>query len=38
LHLDLANALYGAMLQLLDQTFTCGDADDRSAYMPLRSN
>lgn len=31
--LDLANALYGAMLQLLDQTFTCRDADDRSAYM-----
>lgn len=31
--LDLANALYGAMLQLLDQTFTCEDADDRSAFM-----
>jgi hypothetical protein len=31
--LDLGNALYGAMLQLLDQTFTCADADDRSAMM-----
>lgn len=32
-YLDLANALYGAMLQLLDQTFTCHDAEDRKAYM-----
>ena len=31
--LDLANALYGTMLQLLDQTFTCGDAAHRSAMM-----
>lgn len=32
-YLDLANALCGAMLQLLDQTFTCHDAEDRKAYM-----
>ena len=32
-YLDLGNALYGTMLQLLDQTFTCADADDRSAMM-----
>lgn len=31
--LDLANALYGAMLQLLDQTFSCQDAADRTAFM-----
>ncbi|RYF94798.1 MAG: hypothetical protein EON95_03955 [Caulobacteraceae bacterium] len=31
--LDLGNALYGTMLQLLDQTFTCADPDDRSALM-----
>lgn len=31
--LDLGNALYGTMLQLLEQTFTCGDADDRRAMM-----
>ncbi len=31
--LDLANALYGVMLQMLDQTFTCHDREDRSAFM-----
>lgn len=31
--LDLANALYGAMLQMLDQAFTSADDGDRAALM-----
>jgi len=32
-YLDLANALYGTMLQLLDQTFTCANPDEQAVLM-----